>query len=381
MWMSLVAMNVWMRGRSDSRMAFHAASMSCLAVRARPQMTGPSTSRAIAWTASKSPGEVIGKPASMMSTPSRASWWAISTFSGTLSEMPGDCSPSLSVVSKILTRLASSLTVFPFGSAPGFSCQMRLRGRHALFPPRGEKEKSQVERERHAGYRLQSQHYLADVLALRDVAVGGRPFLQRERLGHHGPQLALIGPLAQWLDPLVEGAPLVPQREQVQTDHRLGLRHQLHRVEDAGTGHRLERLQHVAVLTLSDRRGSEAHEPPAGAQQGEALAEARASDGVHGQVERLLGPADPADLFDEVLLAVVDGVVDTDTPDRLVLGGRRGAEQPGAAQLGDLGSGDSPPAGRRVDKHPLAGLHVAVAHQPRVGGGVVDRERGTLLEA
>ena len=73
MWMSLVAMNVWMRGRSESRTAFHDASMSCLEVRASPQITGPSTSRAIACTDSKSPGEVIGKPASITSTPNRAS--------------------------------------------------------------------------------------------------------------------------------------------------------------------------------------------------------------------------------------------------------------------------------------------------------------------
>ncbi len=119
MWMSLVEMKVWMRGRSESFTAFQAASMSCTFVRARPAITGPWTERAICCTDSKSPGEVIGKPASMMSTPSRASWWAISTFSATLSEMPGDCSPSLSVVSKILTRLASSLTVFPFCSLPG----------------------------------------------------------------------------------------------------------------------------------------------------------------------------------------------------------------------------------------------------------------------
>ena len=48
MWMSLVAMKVWMRGRSESLIAFQAASMSCLPVRASPQMTGPCTSRAIA---------------------------------------------------------------------------------------------------------------------------------------------------------------------------------------------------------------------------------------------------------------------------------------------------------------------------------------------
>ena len=73
MWMSEVEMNVWMRGRSESLIAFHAASMSALCVRESPQMTGPWTWRAIASTASKSPGDVIGKPASITSTPRRAS--------------------------------------------------------------------------------------------------------------------------------------------------------------------------------------------------------------------------------------------------------------------------------------------------------------------
>ncbi len=81
MWISLVAMKVWMRGRSASFTASRRRRCPALLVRASPQITGPSTSRAIACTASKSPGEVIGKPASMMSTPRRASWWAISSFS------------------------------------------------------------------------------------------------------------------------------------------------------------------------------------------------------------------------------------------------------------------------------------------------------------
>ena len=118
MWMSLVAMNVWIRGRAASRTAFQAASMSCLPVRASPQMTGPSTSLAIACTDSKSPGEVIGKPASITSTPSRASWWAISSFSCLLSDIPGDCSPSRSVVSKIRTRLLSSRLAAPVPLMP-----------------------------------------------------------------------------------------------------------------------------------------------------------------------------------------------------------------------------------------------------------------------
>ena len=41
MWMSLVEMNVWMRGRSESLTAFQAASTSCAFARASPQITGP----------------------------------------------------------------------------------------------------------------------------------------------------------------------------------------------------------------------------------------------------------------------------------------------------------------------------------------------------
>ena len=41
MWMSDVEMKVWIRGRSASLIAPHAASMSALWVRASPQMTGP----------------------------------------------------------------------------------------------------------------------------------------------------------------------------------------------------------------------------------------------------------------------------------------------------------------------------------------------------
>ena len=99
-----------MRGRSASLTAFHAASMSAVCVRASPAITGPWTVRAISETASKSPGEVIGNPASITSTPRRASCVAISTFSAVLRAMPGDCSPSRSVVSKISTRSVSMVS-------------------------------------------------------------------------------------------------------------------------------------------------------------------------------------------------------------------------------------------------------------------------------
>ncbi len=103
MWIFDVAMNTWMRGRAECRTASHARSTSLNPVRERPAMTGPRTAFAIASTESKSPSDAIGNPASITSTPSRASCSAISSFSATSREMPGDCSPSRSVVSKIFT--------------------------------------------------------------------------------------------------------------------------------------------------------------------------------------------------------------------------------------------------------------------------------------
>ena len=43
----------------------------------------------------------------MMSTPSASSARAIASFDGTSSEKPGACSPSRSVVSKMMTRAGS----------------------------------------------------------------------------------------------------------------------------------------------------------------------------------------------------------------------------------------------------------------------------------
>ena len=171
--------------------------MSCLLVRASPQMTGPSTSRAIACTDSKSPGEVIGKPASITSTPSRASWWAISSFSCLFSEMPGDCSPSRSVVSKIMTRsrvvACCRWSLMPFvlllylawcSSLLG----MRLRGRHALFPPRGEQEKREKrDLQRHLERKVSTAQAPAGRWRSRD---GHRP-VQRARRAPQGMSTTL----------------------------------------------------------------------------------------------------------------------------------------------------------------------------------------------
>ena len=146
--------------------------MSATWVRASPAITGTvDRCRAIACTASKSPGEVIGKPASITSTPRRASCWAISSFSCVLSEIPGDCSPSRSVVSKISTRFGSSggvMSLTSLASKLGFFSVLvsRLRAAaHALFPLAGEEKKSKVEAQRHSTKRtsLRSGAYSATV--------------------------------------------------------------------------------------------------------------------------------------------------------------------------------------------------------------------------
>src|SRR3954453_9543666 len=200
MWMSDVETNVWMRGRGASRTASHARSTSPGFTRARPATMGPSTSRAIAWTASKSPGLVIGKPASTTSTPRRASCWAISSFSAVFSEMPGDCSPSRSVVSKISTRLGSML-VSPFvGSSPGCVCGYAAATRYS--PRRGRR------RRRRSSRRATSSEPSSGCLAARDaLEVGLHPALgQVVGLPAHGrpAHLDVVGRLDA---ELVEHAP------------------------------------------------------------------------------------------------------------------------------------------------------------------------------
>ena len=113
-WMSLVAMKVWMRGRSAASSAAAARVMSGVArAREARRRSGRGRRRRRPRTASKSPSEAIGKPASSTSTPSSASFAAIRSFSRTVMLQPGDCSPSRRVVSKIVTRWAHGLASFP----------------------------------------------------------------------------------------------------------------------------------------------------------------------------------------------------------------------------------------------------------------------------
>ena len=110
-WISLVAIKVWIRGLFAYFTASHAVLISFLLHLASPQITGICpfsstalpTSFAIIFTASRSSFDAAGNPASIISTPSFASWRAMSSFSLLVMVAPGDCSPSRRVVSKMRT--------------------------------------------------------------------------------------------------------------------------------------------------------------------------------------------------------------------------------------------------------------------------------------
>ena len=86
----------------------------------------------------------------MTSTPSRASSSAISSFSCRFMETPGDCSPSRKrgvedqdAVCRVALRVRVTHAVLLLYLAFRSSLLgMRLGGRHALFPPRGEEKKA-----------------------------------------------------------------------------------------------------------------------------------------------------------------------------------------------------------------------------------------------
>ena len=99
---ALVARTRCTRVRGAPASAPTAASMSSRVVRASEATVRCETASAAATTPAKSPGDEAAKPASITSTPSRSSARAISPFSTGRSAMPGDCSPSLNVVSKTL---------------------------------------------------------------------------------------------------------------------------------------------------------------------------------------------------------------------------------------------------------------------------------------
>ena len=107
----LVEMKVWMRLRRAGASACAARSMSWRPERASEQTIDSVTIFETSEMASKSPFDAMANPASMISTPMDSRSAAISSFSSSVIDAPGDCSPSRIVVSKILTCSRSSTWV------------------------------------------------------------------------------------------------------------------------------------------------------------------------------------------------------------------------------------------------------------------------------
>src|SRR5215471_10242829 len=134
--MGEVAMNVWMYGWAASRTPSTTASISGRLARARPAMAASRTSRAMLCTPSRSPLLLIGKPASITSMRIAASIRATSSFSPVFMVNPGDCSPSLSVVSKIriISPIPAASVRSPLGLGFGLLHRRSATGGFALEP-------------------------------------------------------------------------------------------------------------------------------------------------------------------------------------------------------------------------------------------------------
>src|SRR5271157_1719609 len=99
--MSDVDINVCILGCFAYFTASHALSISRLFARQRPATWQFLIVFAIMETALKSSSDAMGKPASITSTPSFSNCFATRSFSCVFIVAPGDCSPSLNVVSNM----------------------------------------------------------------------------------------------------------------------------------------------------------------------------------------------------------------------------------------------------------------------------------------
>ncbi len=365
MWMSLVAMKVWMRGRSESLIAFQAASMSAFDVRASPQITGPCTSRAIACTDSKSPGEVIGKPASITSTPRRESWCAISTFSCAVER---DARGLLAVAKRrvedpypVLLAAFVAHVVALFFVLPAFPLSLRLAAA-TRYSPRGGRRR----RRRRSGTattsrkilaRSQSpsqlEDHLADVLAGVQVAVGIGALLEREGPRHHRPQPALVDPRAAAVRCTPRATPCASHSVSMFSpitalDSFMSLSGPKRGIWASTRSARIRLRRSPACTSDAPKHTSR----PAGPQQREALLEAAPAHRVHHQVERLLLPRDPAHLVHHVVGAVVHRVVHSEAPDGVVLRPARPRRTPPPPRSSRSAWPRSPPRPRRSGSAP-----------------------------
>ena len=183
MWMSDVEMNVWMRGRSASRTASHARSMSAAWARARPAMTGPCDLAGdrlhrleVAGRGDREAGldHVDAQARELMGD--------LELLGRCSARCPGDCSPSRSVVSKMMTRSVGGMSLPFLGSLLVLlRLGVRLRRPPRAIPPEG----GGGEARRPAGATCAASYHgpQADEHDLADVAALGE---QPVRLGARG---------------------------------------------------------------------------------------------------------------------------------------------------------------------------------------------------
>ena len=237
MWMSLVEMKVWMRGRSESLTAFQAASMSWT-----PGPRQTADDRAMDLAGDRLDGLEVARRGDREA--------GLDDVHAEARELVRDLQLLVLVerdprrllpvaqggVEDLYSVLLAAVHVLLLFVGPTwFSLGLRLAAATRYSPRRGRRRRrrrsARHDMEREA-YRVVtgSEHDLADVAALVQVAVRRRAVLERERLCHDRADVALLEPARQRLDVLVERVLGVPQHEHVEADHRLRLAHQPHDV-------------------------------------------------------------------------------------------------------------------------------------------------------
>ena len=208
--------------------------------------------------------------------------------------------------------------------------------------------------------------------------------VEREARSDDRPELPGGEPLGQGRNQPVKSLP-VPPLQHVEPEDPLVLVHQREALPPGDRRERhpreaLDQRRHVSLLAGLHLGEAEHDQPPALAENPVGALEARRADRVHDDVDAL-AVRDPHHLVGEVDRVVVDRVVASLLADRVVLRRRGGPEDLGALGLADLDRRDPDSPRGRLDQHPIAGAEAADHHEAGVRGGVVDDDRGALLEA
>ena len=280
--------------------------------------------------------------------------------------MPGDCSPSRSVVSKISTRSAMSS---PSSSYPVHSpCGSRLSAAATRYPPSGGGEGEVAGRceGRHRPTRLHGQDDLAYVAALVDEAVGvgrraraGTPW-RRPAAACRPPPIAAAAGCTRRAIPCSSQSfsMLRPITERELLIIAIG-------VEARRGRERPQRRRDVAASPPGPPELPKQTSRPPGRSSLQPLRMLRAADAVEHEVQRAAwrrrsgGPPwrSPAS-------GSRSGGRRRSRGSRRACYGRGGAVDLGPDELRDLGRGDADAPGCGMDQHSLARLQRAVADEP-----------------